>query len=278
MNALAKTGFLVFFVSLCATAGFFSHDFRQRMVPAPAPRELYSIVNNQLAAFRADDFPRAYQHAAANVHQKFSLAQFETLIRNDYATMTHAERVEFGMVRVEDETAVVPVLFCSADGTIRSFLYSLVAEDHTWKIDGRRTTEYPPARTSYFRAPPLNLAIKRERLRAGSSLHLPAAGCSDRALQQGLGQILQIGWQCPPDTISPAKQNRIAKRPEGAISRRPVKSHCWISKRECLTSNSPTTFRSFGSRSSKSMQRSASSMWRCRGLPSAASRFQSKTR
>ena len=50
----------------------------------------------------------------------------------------------------------------------------------------------------------------------------------------------------PPDTISPAKQNRIAKRPEGAISRRPVTSHCWISKREFLTSNSPTTFRSFG--------------------------------
>ena len=125
MNALAKTGFLVFFLSLCATAGFLSHDFRQRMVPAPAPRELYSIVNNQLAAFRADDFPRAYQHAAANVHQKFSLAQFETLIRNDYATMTHAERVEFGMVRVEGATAVVQVLFCSPDGTIHLFSTAL---------------------------------------------------------------------------------------------------------------------------------------------------------
>jgi hypothetical protein len=136
MNALAKTGFLVFFLSLCATAGFLSHDFRQRMVPAPSARELYSIVNNQLAAFRADDFPRAYQHAAANVHQKFSLAQFETLIHHDYATMTRAGRVEFGMVRVNGATAVVQVLFCSPDGTIRSFLYSLVAEDHTWKIDG----------------------------------------------------------------------------------------------------------------------------------------------
>ena len=105
MNALAKTGFLVFFLSLCATAGFLSHHFRQRMVPAPAPRELYSIVNNQLSAFRADDFPRAYQHAAANVHQKFSLTQFETLIRQDYAAMTHADRVEFGMVEVRGSTA-----------------------------------------------------------------------------------------------------------------------------------------------------------------------------
>ena len=172
MNALAKTGFLVFFLSLCATAGFISHDFRQRMVPAPAPRELYSIVNNQLAAFRADDFPRAYQHAAANVHQKFSLTQFETLIRHDYATMTRTGRVEFGVVRVNGATAVVQVLFCSADGTIRSFLYSLVAEDHTWKIEGVEPQSILRPDIN-LRAAHLNPAINRERLRAGSSLHCP---------------------------------------------------------------------------------------------------------
>lgn len=136
MNAIAKTGFLVFFFSLCAAAGFLSHYFQQRMVPVPAPRELYSVVNNQLCAFRADDFPRAYRQAAANVHQKFSLAQFESLIRHDYAAMTQADRVEFGMVQVDGATAVVQVFICSEDGTIRIFLYSLIAEDHTWKIEG----------------------------------------------------------------------------------------------------------------------------------------------
>ena len=136
MNAITKTAFLIFFFSLCAVAGFISHRFRERIVPMPAPRELYSVVNNQLCAFRADDFLRAYDHAASNVHQRFSLAQFENLIRHDYATMTHADRVEFGMVEVRGSTARVQVLFCSEDGTIRSFLYSLVAEDHTWKIDG----------------------------------------------------------------------------------------------------------------------------------------------
>jgi hypothetical protein len=136
MTVITKTAFLVFFLSLCAAAGFISHYFQQRMILVPAPRELYSVVNNQLCAFRADDFSRAYQHAAANVHQKFSLAQFEALIRHDYAAMTHGDRVEFGMVRVDGATALVQVFFCSGDGTIRSFLYSLVAEDHTWKIDG----------------------------------------------------------------------------------------------------------------------------------------------
>ncbi|MEP6685845.1 MAG: DUF4864 domain-containing protein [Verrucomicrobiota bacterium] len=105
-------------------------------MPAPAPRDLYSVVNNQLSAFRADDFPRAYRHATSSVQQKFSLAQFEALIRNDYAEITHADRVEFGVVHVEGAAAMVQVFFYCTDGTIRSFLYSLVAEDHTWKIDG----------------------------------------------------------------------------------------------------------------------------------------------
>lgn len=136
MNAITKSGFLVFFLSLCAAAGFISNYFQQRAVPVPAPRELYSIVNNQLSAFRADDFPRAYRHATSNVQQKLSLAQFESLIRHDYAAMTRADRVEFGVVRVDGAAALVQVFFCSEDGTIRSFLYSLVAENHTWKIDG----------------------------------------------------------------------------------------------------------------------------------------------
>ena len=136
MNAITKAGFLVFFLSLCGAAGFISHYFQPRMVPAPAPRELYSVVNNQLSAVRAEDFPRAYRDAAANVQQKFSLAQFEALIRQDYPAMTHPDRVEFGVVRAEGSAALVQVFFISDDGTARSFLYSLVAEDRAWKIDG----------------------------------------------------------------------------------------------------------------------------------------------
>jgi hypothetical protein len=147
MNALTKTGFLVFFLSLCGAAGLISHYFQPQLVPAPAPRELYSVVNNQLSAFRAEDFPRAYRHAATNVQQKFSLAQFEALIRSDYGAMTHANRVEFGVVRVDGASALVQVFFYSGDGTIRSFLYSLVAENHTWKIDGvEQQSVAPPGR------------------------------------------------------------------------------------------------------------------------------------
>ncbi len=135
MSTKIKACFLMFFLSLCVAGVFGSHYFQQR-VPVPSPRELYSVVNNQLDAFRADDFPCAYQYATAGVQQKFSLAQFEALIRHDYTAMTRADRVEFGVARVDGAAALIQVFFYSEDGTIRSFLYSLVAEDHTWKIDG----------------------------------------------------------------------------------------------------------------------------------------------
>ena len=136
MSPITKSGVLLFFLSLCTVAGFFSQSVQQKKQPIPAPRELYSVVNDQLAAFRADDFSRAYRHAATNVQQKFSLAQFEALIRYEYAEIGHPERVEFGVVRVEGAEALVQVFFYSRDGTIRPFLYSLVAEGRTWKIDG----------------------------------------------------------------------------------------------------------------------------------------------
>jgi hypothetical protein len=135
MTRTAKSSWLLFFLSLCAAALMITQALRCR-TPAPAPRELYSVVNSQLAAFRAADFLRAYRNASSGVQQKFSLPQFENMIRRDYAEMTQKHRVEFGFVQVEGSTALVQVFFFAQDGSVRPFLYNLVAEDDTWKIEG----------------------------------------------------------------------------------------------------------------------------------------------
>ena len=64
MNRLAKALLLLFFFSLCGAAFFVGHQMRDG-TPAPAPRELFAVVNEQLAAFRADDFPGAYRQVTA---------------------------------------------------------------------------------------------------------------------------------------------------------------------------------------------------------------------
>jgi hypothetical protein len=134
MTRIAKSSLLLFFFSLCATAIFVTHDLRSR-TPPPLPRELYSVVSNQLAAFRASDFSRAYRNASSGVQQKFSLSQFENMIRRNYAEMLQSHRVEFGFIQVQGASALVQVFFFGEDGSVQSFLYSLVGEDETWKIE-----------------------------------------------------------------------------------------------------------------------------------------------
>ncbi len=135
MSRLTKSSLLLFFFSLCAAAIIVTHDLQQRQ-PPPPPRDLYSVVNSQLIAFRHADFRSAYLHASSGVQQKFSLPEFEKMVRQNYAAMTRSERVEFGLVRVEGSAAVVQVFFIGPDGSEQGFLYSLVAEDGAWKIAG----------------------------------------------------------------------------------------------------------------------------------------------
>ena len=135
MSRFIKGSLLLFFFSLCGAAFFVTHQVRER-APVPAPRELFAIVNQQLAAFRADDFPSAYRQATTGVQQKFTLAQFEAMVRRDYAEMANAQRVEFGSVNIEGGTALVQVFFVTRDGSVRVFLYSLLAEEEGWRIGG----------------------------------------------------------------------------------------------------------------------------------------------
>ena len=135
MSRFAKATLLLFFFSLCAAAFFITASVRKR-VPAPTAHELFVVVNDQLAAFRADDFSSAYRQASTSVQQKFTLSQFEAMVRRNYLEMAHAQRVEFGSVRVADSTAVMEVFFFASDGSARVFVYSLISEDGGWKIGG----------------------------------------------------------------------------------------------------------------------------------------------
>ncbi len=84
MSHAAKASLLLFFLTLCGAATFLTHYVREHKT-APAPRELFTVVNDQLTALRAEDYSSAYRHAASGVQQKFTLPQFETMVRRTYA-------------------------------------------------------------------------------------------------------------------------------------------------------------------------------------------------
>ena len=145
MSRLVKTSLLLFFFALCGAAIVATYWARER-TPPPGARELYSIVNRQLSAFRTADYDIAYRQAAAGVQQKFSRSQFELMIRRDFSPMTEAEHVEFGAVSVAGASAIVQVFLTSPDGAVRGFLYSFTAETGGWKIDGVQPSGPQPVR------------------------------------------------------------------------------------------------------------------------------------
>ena len=135
MTQIGKSFLLLFFLSLCTAAIIVTPRFARRTT-MPAPRELYSVVNNQLNAFRADDFSRAYRNASTRVQQEFSLPQFESMIRRNYAeVMKETQRVEFGVGRTQGESAILQVFLFSNTGEAHAFLYTFVVEDGVWKIE-----------------------------------------------------------------------------------------------------------------------------------------------
>ena len=142
MTRTIKASLLFFFLSLCAA--IFVTDHVRRLVPPPGPHELFVVVEEQLAAFRAEDYSSAYRHAASAVQQKFTVPQFEAMIRRDYGDMMNAQRIEFGFVKIIGSAAVVQVFFVSESSSTRSFLYSLTAEGDSWKISGVQPMQSGP--------------------------------------------------------------------------------------------------------------------------------------
>jgi hypothetical protein len=145
MNRIVKVSLLLFFFALCAVA-ILATRWAGRRTPVPAARELYSVVSHQLSAIRSADFSSAYRNAATGVQQKFSLSQFELMIRRDFSPMTQAKHVEFGAVRISGATALVQVFLTAPDGAVHGFLYSFTAEADGWKIDGVQSLGKKPDR------------------------------------------------------------------------------------------------------------------------------------
>jgi hypothetical protein len=144
VNLRGKIVVLLFFIAVCAAVPLVNYSFQFRHETVK-PSDLYQVVYSQLDAFRASDYPRAYFQASYGIQQKFKPDQFIEMIRQNYAGIMQADRVEFGMVRCRDQHAFIQVFFIGRDGVVQPSIYSLIYEGKTWKIDGARMLQRWPA-------------------------------------------------------------------------------------------------------------------------------------
>ena len=98
--------------------------------------ELIQVIQGQLAAFRKNDFPRAYNYAATAIRNQVSLPAFERMVRTGFPVIARSSSAEFGVILDNGRDAVVNVGIVGEGGLVIHYRYFLHKELSEWKITG----------------------------------------------------------------------------------------------------------------------------------------------
>lgn len=106
------------------------------VAPQENSRELYSLAETQIAAFRRNDFPAAYTLAASGIRQKFPLDQFKQMVCQTYPHLTHSGRLNFGEAQFAANIRASAMIYVGNGGAAVPMIYAFVKEQGKWKIEG----------------------------------------------------------------------------------------------------------------------------------------------
>ena len=99
--------------------------------------EVRAVVETQLAALRAGNFPAAYEMASEGIRQQFDLTLFSVLMRRGYPTLLQAKSAELGAVRDKGgKLALIAVSMLDRQNHSVVYNFWLVEEAKGWRING----------------------------------------------------------------------------------------------------------------------------------------------
>ncbi len=123
-------------LGLTSMGMFRSREVMTMLVPSENPRDLYSLAEKQIAAFRRKDFPTAYTYAASGIRQKFPLDQFSEMVKKTYPHLTRSGRLNFGQVEFAANVRASAMIYVSNGVESVPMIYAFVKEQGKWKIEG----------------------------------------------------------------------------------------------------------------------------------------------
>ena len=107
-------------------------------MPASKPevrKDVIAAIEAQMAAFRKQDYEKAYSYAAAALRAQKPLPVFVAIVEAKYPEIWVNVRAEFGIVRDDGRSALVLVHVFAKDSDA-SYDYNLVKEGGRWRIVG----------------------------------------------------------------------------------------------------------------------------------------------
>jgi hypothetical protein len=95
-----------------------------------------ATVAQQLEAFKAGDFQKAFSFAASDFHESMTLADFRKMVEDGYPQIAHNQEVRFGRTHWDGDMVGIDITVTGQDGTTAPHTYLLSREPDGWKVAG----------------------------------------------------------------------------------------------------------------------------------------------
>lgn len=107
-------------------------------VMAGPAEDIRTVIEDQIAAFRADDGARAFSHASEGIQARFGNPDnFMEMVRTGYPQVYRPRAVEFQVLEQLGSVTVQEVYFFGQDGSaVVARYYMQQNADGVWKITG----------------------------------------------------------------------------------------------------------------------------------------------
>ena len=116
-----------------------------RLSPKKIRDAVRTVVEAQLAALRAGDFPAAYALASAGIKAQFDERIYAAMIRRGYAPLLRSSAADIGVVRDKaGQEAQVTVTLQDQQKRSTVYRYILVREEDGWRVNGVTLEQKPP--------------------------------------------------------------------------------------------------------------------------------------
>lgn len=103
---------------------------------------IQSTIQDQITAFKSDDFEAAFDFASRHVQQVFGSAdRFGHMVEHGYPMVHRSKTVSFLEMREDGGHALQKVQVRDANGQLHHLQYHLIHNGDVWKINGVRLLE-----------------------------------------------------------------------------------------------------------------------------------------
>ena len=109
-----------------------------------APRAIERVITDQVEAFRAGDFGRAFTHAAPGIQRLFGTPErFGAMVRQGYPMVIDPRGMRFLPPEQAGDALRQRVLVTGPEGRPHMLEYTMVRADGRWRIAAVRVLQAP---------------------------------------------------------------------------------------------------------------------------------------